>query len=67
MKVMIVRNTPANGDTHNYQISLHYLERQTSYGQDKILPLFNLGVKGQGQMNNMMVRNTPSNSDAPTY
>ena len=64
---MMVRNTPSNGDTPNYHISLPYLERQTSYGPDKILPLFDLGVKGQGQMNVMMVRDTSSNGDAPTY
>ena len=29
--------------------------------------LFDLGVKGQGQMNGMMVRYTPSNGHAPTY
>ena len=33
---------------------------------DKILPLFDLGVKGQGQMNVMIVSNTSSNGDAPT-
>ena len=67
MNVMMIRNTPSNGDTPNYQISLPNLERQTSYGPDKILPLFDLGVKGQGQMNVMMVCNTLSNGDAPTY
>ena len=46
-----------------YQISLTYLERQTR----SFFPLLDLGVKGQGQMNVMMVRNTPSNGDAPTY
>ena len=64
---MMVRNTPSNGDTPTYQISLPYFERHTSYGLDKILPLFDLGVKGQGQIIVMMVRDTSSNGDAPTY
>ena len=32
-----------------------------------ILPLFDLLVKGQGQTNVMMVRETPSYSHIPTY
>ena len=67
MNVMMVHNTPSNGDAPTYQISLPYLERQTRYGQDKILPLSNLEVKGQGQMNVMMVRHTPSYDDVPKY
>ena len=44
-----------------------YLERQTNYGPSNILPLFDLGVEGQGQINVMMVRNTPSYSDTANY
>ena len=61
------RSNECHGDAPTYQISSTYLERQTSYGPNKILPLFELRVKGQGQMNVTMVRNTPSNGDASTY
>ena len=67
MNVIMVRNTPSNGDTPNYKISLPYFKRETSYGPDKILHLFDHRVKGQCQMNVMMVRDTLSNGDAPTY
>jgi hypothetical protein len=36
MKVNTVRDTPPYGHTPTYQISLTYLERQKSYGLDKI-------------------------------
>jgi hypothetical protein len=35
-KVIMVRDTPSYGHTPTYQISLTYLERQTSYGPDKL-------------------------------
>ena len=35
-KVIMVRNTPPYGHAPTYQISLTYLERQTSYGTDKL-------------------------------
>ena len=34
--VITVRNTPPYGHTPTYQISLIYLERQKSYGADKL-------------------------------
>ena len=64
---MMVCDTSSNGDAPTYQISLPYLERQTRYCPDKILPLFDLEVKGQRKMNVMMVRDTPSNDDVPKY
>ena len=67
MNVMMVHDTPSNGHASTYQISLTYLERQKSYGPDKLRQLFDLGVKGQGQTNVMMVRDTPSYGHAPTY
>jgi hypothetical protein len=36
MKVITVRDTPPYGHAPTYQISLTYLERQTSYGPDKL-------------------------------
>ena len=36
MKVIMVRDTPPYGHAPTYQISLTYLERQKSYGQDKL-------------------------------
>ena len=51
-KVIMVRDTPPYGHAPTYQISLTYLERQKSYGQDKKIlfkkQLFDLEVKGQG-------------------
>ena len=35
-KVITVRDTPPYGHAHTYQISLTYLERQKSYGPDKL-------------------------------
>ena len=35
-KVITVRDTPPYGHTPTYQISLTYLERQKSYGPDKL-------------------------------
>jgi hypothetical protein len=35
-KVIMVRNTPPYGHARTYKISLTYLERQTSYGPDKL-------------------------------
>ena len=35
-KVITVRGTPPYGDAPTYQISLIYLERQNSYGPDKL-------------------------------
>ena len=35
-KVIMVRDTPPYGHASTYQISLTYLERQTSYGPDKL-------------------------------
>jgi hypothetical protein len=35
-KVIMVRDTPSYGHAPTYQISLTYLERQTSYGPDKL-------------------------------
>ena len=35
-QVITVRNTPPYGHAPTYQISLIYLERQTSYGPDKL-------------------------------
>ena len=35
-KVITVRDTPPYGHAPTYQISLTYLERQTSYGPDKL-------------------------------
>ena len=35
-KVITVRNTPPYGHARTYKISLTYLERQTSYGPDKL-------------------------------
>ena len=40
--VMIVHNTLSNGHAPTYQISLTYLERQTSCGPDKLRQLFYL-------------------------
>jgi hypothetical protein len=36
MKVIMVRDTPPYGHAPTYQISLTYLERQKSYGPDKL-------------------------------
>ena len=36
MKVITVRDTPPYGHASTYQISLTYLERQKSYGPDKL-------------------------------
>jgi hypothetical protein len=36
MKVIMVRDTPSYGHAPTYQISLTYLERQKSYGPDKL-------------------------------
>ena len=36
MKVIMVRDTPPYGHALTYQISLTYLERQKSYGPDKL-------------------------------
>ena len=36
MKVITVRDTPPYGHAPTYQISLTYLERQNSYGPDKL-------------------------------
>jgi hypothetical protein len=36
MKVIMVCDTPPYGHAHTYQISLTYLERQKSYGPDKL-------------------------------
>ena len=36
MKVITVRDTPLYGHAPTYQISLTYLERQKSYGPDKL-------------------------------
>ena len=36
MKVIMVRDTPPYGHAPTYQISLTYLERQNSYGSDKL-------------------------------
>jgi hypothetical protein len=35
-KVITVRDTPPYGHAPTYQISLTYLERQKSYGSDKL-------------------------------
>ena len=35
-KVIMVRDTPPYGHAPTYQISLTYLERQKSYGPDKL-------------------------------
>jgi hypothetical protein len=35
-KVITIRNTPPYGHAPTYQISLTYLERQKSYGPDKL-------------------------------
>jgi hypothetical protein len=35
-KVITVRNTPSYGHAPTYEISLTYLERQKSYGLDKL-------------------------------
>ena len=35
-KVIMVRDTPLYGHACTYQLSLTYLERQKSYGQDKL-------------------------------
>jgi hypothetical protein len=35
-KVIMVRGTPPYGHAPTYQISLTYLERQKSYGPDKL-------------------------------
>ena len=69
MNIMMVRDTLVNGDALTYQISLTYLNslKQKSYGMTIILPLFERWVKGQYQMNDMMVRNTPSYVYTPTY
>ena len=68
--VMMVHNIPSNGHAPIYQISLTYLERQTVMARTSftfIFSLFDFFVKGQGQTNDMMGRNTPSYSHAPTY
>ena len=44
-----------------------YLERQKSYGQYNFHKLFDLGVKSQGQMNVMVVMDTQSIGNAPTF
>ena len=70
MNVMMVRDTSSNVNAPTYQISLTYLERQKVMARTSfpiILPLFDLGVKGQGQTNVMMVRDTPSYSHTSTY
>ena len=36
IKVIMVRDTPPYGHAPTYQISLTYLERQKSYGPDKL-------------------------------
>ena len=55
---------------HIQQISwtYMYLGRQKCYGPNEFYQLFDLGVKatGQGQINVMVVRDTPWNGHAPT-
>ena len=67
MNVIMVHNTLSNGYAPQYKISLIYLERQESYGPNKLNKLFDLGVKGHGQMNVMMLRDTLSYGHTPTY
>ena len=67
MNVMMVHGTSSNGHAPTYQILLTYLEMQKCYGPDKLHPLFDLGIKGQGQMNVMMVHDTQSYGHTPTY
>ena len=67
MIVIMVHDTLSNGHAPTYQISLTYLERQKSYGPYRIHQLFDLWVKGQGQMNVTMVRDTPSYDLTSTY
>ena len=68
---MMVADTPSNGHAPTYQISSTNIERQRSNGLDNIRQLFylylTLEVRGQGQMNVMMVYDTSSNGHAPTY
>ena len=67
MNVMMVHKTLYNGHAPKYQILLSYLERQKKYGLSKFFQLFDLGIKGQGQMNVMMVCDTLSNGHALTH
>ena len=59
--------TSSNGDTLTNKTALTFLERQNNYGMDKFRHFCYLGVKGQSQMNVMMVHNTLSNGHAPKY
>ena len=47
--VMCVRDTSSYGHAPTYQISLTYLERQNSYGPDKLHQLFNLYLTFYGE------------------
>jgi hypothetical protein len=47
MKVITVCNTPPYGHAPTYQISLTYLERQKSYGPDKLRISGSSGRKNQ--------------------
>ena len=69
MNVMMIHDTSPklNGHTSTYQISLTYLERQKCYGLYKLPQLFDLGVKGQGQMNVLIVSDAPSYGHTHTY
>ena len=67
MNVMMVHSTLSNCHAPTYNISLTYLERQKSYGPDKLLQLFDLLVKCQGQTKAMTARTTPFNGHTPTY
>ena len=69
--VMMICETLSHDYTTTYQMSLIYLKRQKSYDSDtKTLQkyqLFDLEVEGQGQNVVMMVHDTPSHDDTPTY
>ena len=67
---MMVCDTPSNGHATTNQISLTNLERQRYMTKTTFTNYFtfvDLGVKGQGRMNVMIVHDTPSNCHAPTY
>jgi hypothetical protein len=70
-KVIMIRDIPPYGHAPTYQISLTYLERQTSYVPDKKIlfkkRLFDLVVKGQGPTKVIIVRDTQPSGHAPTY
>ena len=67
MNVTMKHETLSNGYAPIYKLSFTYLERQNSNDLYKLSQLYDLVVKYQGQVNVMLVCDTPSNDHVPTY